>query len=119
MDLSAHRTYLQRLSYTGTFPGSVSFKCGNDLFSGDVLFRLGVGRTDLPGGRERDLIDSIQNTLYTFPDEVVVYSGHGPRTTIGYEKRGILTFLPDDKIASDINRETLSGQTWTTLIQYG
>ncbi|MGV2806815.1 MBL fold metallo-hydrolase, partial [Clostridium perfringens] len=52
-----------------------------------VLFRLGVGRTDLPGGRERDLIDSIQNTLYSFPDEVVVYSGHGPRTTIGYEKQ--------------------------------
>lgn len=71
----------------GHSPGSVSFKCGNDLFSGDVLFRLGVGRTDLPGGRERDLIDSIQNTLYTFPDEVVVYSGHGPRTTIGYEKQ--------------------------------
>ncbi|AWP25764.1 MBL fold metallo-hydrolase [Paenibacillus glucanolyticus] len=71
----------------GHSPGSVSFRSGNDLFSGDVLFRLGVGRTDLPGGRERDLVDSIQNTLYTFPDEVVVYPGHGPRTTIGYEKQ--------------------------------
>ncbi|MGG3283628.1 MBL fold metallo-hydrolase [Paenibacillus solani] len=71
----------------GHSPGSVSFLSGNDLFSGDVLFRLGVGRTDLPGGRERDLIHSIQNTLYNFPDEVVVYPGHGPRTTIGYEKQ--------------------------------
>lgn len=71
----------------GHSPGSVSFLIENDLFSGDVLFRLGVGRTDLPGGRERDLWDSIQNTLYTFPDEVVVYPGHGPRTTIGYEKQ--------------------------------
>lgn len=48
---------------------------------------MGVGRTDLTGGRERDLIDSIQNKLYTFADEVKVYPGHGPKTTIGYEKQ--------------------------------
>ncbi|OZB90498.1 MBL fold metallo-hydrolase [Paenibacillus sp. XY044] len=70
----------------GHSPGSVSFLCGNDLFSGDVLFKLGVGRTDLYGGRERDLIDSIQNTLFTFPDDVKVYPGHGPKTSIGYER---------------------------------
>lgn len=80
----------------GHSPGSVSFLSGNDLFSGDVLFRLGVGRTDLPGGRERDLIHSIQNTLYTFPDEVVVYPGHGPRTTIGYEKQRN-PYVPSDR----------------------
>lgn len=71
----------------GHSPGSVSFLNGNHLFSGDVLFRMGVGRTDLPGGRERDLLDSIQNTLYKFPDDVIVYPGHGPRTTIGFEKQ--------------------------------
>ena len=71
----------------GHSPGSVSFLCGSHLFSGDVLFKMGVGRTDLPGGRERDLYDSIRNTLFTFPDEVTVYPGHGPRTTIGYEKQ--------------------------------
>lgn len=71
----------------GHSPGSVSFLSGSHLFSGDVLFKMGVGRTDLPGGRERDLYDSIQNTLFTFPDEVTVYPGHGPRTTIGYEKQ--------------------------------
>ncbi|MFF2480851.1 MBL fold metallo-hydrolase [Paenibacillus sp. NPDC058071] len=70
----------------GHSPGSVSFLLGNDLFSGDVLFKQSVGRTDLPGGRERDLYDSIQTKLYTLPDEVTVYPGHGPRTTIGYEK---------------------------------
>ncbi|GAB6992443.1 MBL fold metallo-hydrolase [Paenibacillus pini] len=70
----------------GHSPGSVSFLCGNDLFSGDVLFKMGVGRTDLYGGRERDLMDSIQNKLFTFPDEVKVYPGHGQRTTIGYER---------------------------------
>ncbi|WP_338556588.1 MBL fold metallo-hydrolase [Paenibacillus sp. KS-LC4] len=70
----------------GHSPGSVSFLRGSDLFSGDVLFRLSVGRTDLPGSRERDLYDSIQGKLYRLPDEVKVYPGHGPRTTIGFEK---------------------------------
>ncbi|WP_151737438.1 MBL fold metallo-hydrolase ['Paenibacillus yunnanensis' Narsing Rao et al. 2020] len=71
----------------GHSPGSVSFLCGNDLFSGDVLFKLGVGRTDLSGGRERDLIDSIRGKLYRLDEEVKVYPGHGPRTSIGFEKR--------------------------------
>ncbi|AHM67877.1 MBL fold metallo-hydrolase [Paenibacillus polymyxa] len=70
----------------GHSPGSVSFLCGKDLFSGDVLFRQGVGRTDLPGGRERDLYDSIQNKLFPLGDDVTVYCGHGPKTSIGYEK---------------------------------
>ncbi|TKH46347.1 MBL fold metallo-hydrolase [Paenibacillus sp. FSL R10-2782] len=70
----------------GHSPGSVSFLCGKDLFSGDVLFRQGVGRTDLIGGRERDLYDSIQNKLFPLGDDVTVYSGHGPKTFIGYEK---------------------------------
>jgi len=70
----------------GHSPGSVSFLCGNDLFSGDVLFRLGVGRTDLPGGKERDLFDSIRGKLFKLDDEVKVYPGHGSRTTIGFER---------------------------------
>ncbi|AUS28504.1 MBL fold metallo-hydrolase [Paenibacillus sp. P2(2022)] len=70
----------------GHSPGSVSFLCGKDLFSGDVLFRQGVGRTDLTGGRERDLYDSIQNKLFPLGDDVTVYCGHGPKTSIGYEK---------------------------------
>jgi len=70
----------------GHSPGSVSFLCGGHIFSGDVLFRASVGRTDLPGGREADLFDSIQNKLYKLADDTIVYPGHGPRTTIGFEK---------------------------------
>jgi hydroxyacylglutathione hydrolase len=70
----------------GHSPGSVSFLCGQHLFSGDVLFRQSVGRTDLPGGRERDLYDSIRLKLYKLADDTIVYPGHGGRTTIGFEK---------------------------------
>lgn len=69
----------------GHSPGSVSFLCKDHLFSGDVLFRQSVGRTDLPGGSERDLFDSIRGRLYTFAPQTRVYPGHGPQTTIGYE----------------------------------
>lgn len=69
----------------GHSPGSVSFLLGGDLFSGDVLFRASIGRTDLPGGRERDLYDSITGKLFKLPRETVVYTGHGPKTTIGFE----------------------------------
>jgi len=70
----------------GHSPGSVSFLWENHLFSGDVLFRLSVGRTDLLGGSYRDLADSIHGKLFELDDQVVVYPGHGPKTTIGYEK---------------------------------
>ncbi|OBR64349.1 metal-binding protein [Paenibacillus oryzae] len=69
----------------GHSPGSVSFLHGNHLFSGDVLFKLSVGRTDLPGGREVDLYNSIRSKLYALPPETIVYPGHGGRTTIGFE----------------------------------
>lgn len=69
----------------GHSPGSVSFLCENHLFSGDVLFKLSVGRTDLPGGRERDLYDSIRLKLFKLAPDTIVYPGHGGRTTIGYE----------------------------------
>ncbi len=70
----------------GHSPGSVSYVLGGVVFGGDVLFRMGVGRTDLRGGSSRELYDSIQRKLFTLPVETVVYPGHGPSTTIGYEK---------------------------------
>jgi len=70
----------------GHSPGSVSFLCGQHLFSGDVLFRMSVGRTDLPGGKERDLYNSIVSQLFPLPEDTIVYPGHGARTTIGFEK---------------------------------
>lgn len=71
----------------GHSPGSVSLLCGNQLFSGDVLFNRSIGRTDLPGGKEADLIYSLQQKLYKLADDTVVYCGHGPKTTIGFEKQ--------------------------------
>ncbi|WP_127534721.1 MBL fold metallo-hydrolase [Paenibacillus kobensis] len=84
LELIGHRFSVMHTP--GHSPGSVSLLCGSDLFSGDVLFRSSVGRTDLPGGRERDLYDSIRLKLFKLADDVVVYSGHGPKTTIGFEK---------------------------------
>ena len=56
------------------------------VFVGDVLFAGSVGRTDLPGGSTEQLLDSIQKKLLTLGDDVEVYSGHGPVTTIGHER---------------------------------
>jgi len=56
------------------------------LFGGDALFQQGVGRTDLPGGDQDLLFSSIRERLYTLPDDVTVYPGHGAPTTIGEEK---------------------------------
>lgn len=57
------------------------------LISGDTLFADGVGRTDLPGGSHQQLVASIREKLFVLPDEVEVFPGHGPSTTIGYEKQ--------------------------------
>lgn len=70
----------------GHSPGSVSFLYDKHLFSGDVLFKLSVGRTDLLGGDNNTLLDSIQDKLFLLDDDVIVYSGHGAKTTIGFER---------------------------------
>jgi hydroxyacylglutathione hydrolase len=74
----------------GHSPGSISFYSAAQQFviSGDVLFSNSIGRTDLPGGDTNTLIKSIKEKLFVLPDEVTVYSGHGPATSIGREKRG-------------------------------
>ena len=83
----------------GHSPGSVCYYCRAQQFiiSGDVLFRNSIGRTDLPGGNFESLINSIRKKLFNLPDEVMVYSGHGPETTIGYEKKNN-PFLNQDNL---------------------
>lgn len=80
---------LEVLFTPGHSPGSISFYCREQRFilSGDVLFRQSIGRTDLPGGDFDTLVNSIQTRLFVLPDDTVVYSGHGPATTTGYEKK--------------------------------
>ena len=57
------------------------------LFSGDLLFAGSIGRTDLPGGDYRTILDSLARVCLTLPDQTLVLSGHGPQTTIGAERR--------------------------------
>src|SRR5438093_1020153 len=71
----------------GHSPGSVVFEGQGVAFAGDVLFQGSVGRTDLPGGDFETLIRSIERELLTLPDSTIVYSGHGPETTVGRERR--------------------------------
>jgi glyoxylase-like metal-dependent hydrolase (beta-lactamase superfamily II) len=76
------------IMYTpGHTPGGISIKTGKIVFTGDTLFAGGVGRTDLPGSSEKDLLDSIRNKLMVLDDSFVVYPGHGPASTIGEERR--------------------------------
>ncbi len=72
----------------GHSPGSVCFYDEADGFviAGDVLFNGSIGRTDLPGGDFDTLINSIQTQLFTLPDDTKAYPGHGPLTTVGFEK---------------------------------
>ena len=73
----------------GHSPGHICFYCAkqNFLIGGDVLFQRSIGRTDLPFGNHEQLIKNIKEKLFVLPDETVVYSGHGPATTIGEEKK--------------------------------
>jgi hydroxyacylglutathione hydrolase len=73
----------------GHSPGHIAFYSEKEkvVLAGDVLFLNSVGRTDLPGGNHNTLIDSIHKKLFTLPDDVTAYPGHGNETTIGVEKR--------------------------------
>jgi glyoxylase-like metal-dependent hydrolase (beta-lactamase superfamily II) len=72
----------------GHSPGSVCLVSDGVVFTGDVLFAGSIGRTDLPGGDFETLIRSIERELLTLPDSTIVYSGHGPETTVGQERLG-------------------------------
>lgn len=71
----------------GHTEGGVCYLIQDNLFSGDTLFRGSVGRTDLFGGDFSKLSDSITNKLFKLDNDIKVFPGHGPMTTIGYEKK--------------------------------
>jgi hydroxyacylglutathione hydrolase len=76
---------LETLRVPGHSPGHLAFYSDGCLFSGDVLFAGSVGRTDLPGADWETLVETLRTLTERFPPETVVYSGHGPPTTLGVE----------------------------------
>ena len=93
IDDSSKLTFLEIpieiLSLPGHSPGHLGFYFREDklCFSGDVLFKNSIGRTDLPGGSYDVLIKSIKNKLFLLGDDDIVFPGHGPKTTIYEEKK--------------------------------
>jgi glyoxylase-like metal-dependent hydrolase (beta-lactamase superfamily II) len=87
-EIAVGEMMLRVLLTPGHTPGHVTFYEPDQgaIFDGDVLFAQGIGRSDLPGGSHEILMRSIQESLMTLPDETMVYSGHGPETTIGRER---------------------------------
>ncbi len=79
---------LKILFVPGHSPGHVVFydEVSNQLISGDTLFKGSIGRTDLPGGNHHLLLSKIKSELFSLPEKTIAYPGHGPKTTIGYEK---------------------------------
>lgn len=76
------------ISHTpGHSPGSITYYFESDGFAivGDTLFQNSIGRTDLPGGNEKQLLKSIHTKLLTLPVETVIYPGHGPASTVQAE----------------------------------
>jgi hydroxyacylglutathione hydrolase len=80
---------LKVIEAPGHSPGSICFYCEkqNFIIGGDVLFQNSIGRTDLPGGSHEDLLRNIREKLFKLPEDVKVYPGHGPATTIGEEMK--------------------------------
>lgn len=87
--ISFGNTTLDLIFAPGHSPAHLCFYSQADgiVVGGDVLFRGSIGRTDLPGGNHAQLLKNIEEKLFTLPDEVIVYPGHGPETTIGFEKQ--------------------------------
>lgn len=81
--------FLRVIETPGHTSGGVCYYSEPDgvLFSGDTLFEASIGRTDFPTGSAGVLISSIRDRLFVLPDEVTVYPGHGPETTVGFEKK--------------------------------
>jgi glyoxylase-like metal-dependent hydrolase (beta-lactamase superfamily II) len=85
-DIVIGQEKLQVLETPGHSPGSVCFRYEDEfVLTGDTLFNDGIGRTDLPGGSYDHIMKSIRSSLLVLPPQMVVYPGHGPSSTIGFE----------------------------------
>lgn len=82
----------------GHTPGGVCFLVDKSLFTGDTLFNGTIGRTDFVGGSFETLVSSVRRKLATLPEDIKVYPGHGPSTTIGLEKRQNPYILGDNYV---------------------
>lgn len=78
---------LEVIHTPGHSPGGICLKTGNIIFVGDTLFQGSIGRTDFPGGSYKQLIQNIKEKLLCYDDNVICYPGHGPATTIGFERQ--------------------------------
>lgn len=78
---------LEVIHTPGHSPGGICLKVGDQIFVGDTLFQGSIGRTDFPGGSHDLLIANIKKKLLCYEDQVIAYPGHGPATTIGFERK--------------------------------
>jgi glyoxylase-like metal-dependent hydrolase (beta-lactamase superfamily II) len=85
--INVGRGFLTVYHTPGHSPGGVCLGADGFVLTGDTLFAQSIGRTDLPGGSYEQLLDSIRRKLFSLPDETEALPGHGPSTSIGYEKR--------------------------------
>jgi len=89
MEITFGKYSMTVLHTPGHTPGGccLFIKTEMKIITGDTLFADSIGRSDLPGGSHEQLLESIRAKLFPLPDDVVVYPGHGPETTIGHERR--------------------------------
>ena len=85
--LKIGQTDIKVIHTPGHTQGGVCFLIENSLFSGDTIFKESVGRCDLEGGDFEQLSESIETKIFTLPDEITIYPGHGPKTTVKWEKQ--------------------------------
>ncbi len=78
---------LEVIHTPGHSPGGICLKTGDIMFVGDTLFYGSIGRTDFPGGSYKQLIENIRDRILCYDDKVVCYPGHGPETTVGFERK--------------------------------
>ena len=79
-------TQIKVIHTPGHTQGGVCYLIDNNLFSGDTIFKESVGRCDLPGGNFDQIVESIENKIFTLPENTTIYPGHGRTTTVGWEK---------------------------------